>query len=66
MKIAVDRERCQGHSRCFAHAPDLFTVDELGYASAARQGTVTVDRENDARLAAANCPERAIRLDEDN
>jgi ferredoxin len=27
-KVHVDRERCQGHVRCNALAPELFALDE--------------------------------------
>jgi ferredoxin len=60
MKIAVDADRCQGHARCYALAPDLFDVDDYGQSSVVGDGTVPVDREERARLAIANCPELAI------
>lgn len=64
MRVRVNRERCQGHNRCYALAPDLFDVDELGYAGAIGDGQVAPDREEQARLAVANCPEHAIELEE--
>ena len=27
MRIVIDREKCQGHNRCFAEAPALFGLD---------------------------------------
>ena len=32
LKVSVDQERCQGHARCHALAPELFALDELGNA----------------------------------
>ncbi|NLA35828.1 MAG: ferredoxin [Actinobacteria bacterium] len=64
MKISVDTERCQGHNRCCALAPDLFVIDDLGYATASSTGDLDPSDERDAQLAAANCPEHAIRLDD--
>ena len=32
MKIKYDRELCQGHNRCHSLAPELFEVDDLGWA----------------------------------
>ncbi len=32
MKIHVDAEKCQGHNRCYALAPELFDVDDYGNA----------------------------------
>ena len=64
MKVRVDAELCQGHSRCYEIAPDLFDIDEIGLAHAVVDGVVPSDRQDAARLAAANCPERAIVLEE--
>ena len=60
MKISVDEDRCQGHSRCMALAPELFEVDDYGVSSVRIDGDVPAELEDKARLAAANCPERAI------
>ena len=60
MKIRVDPERCQGHSRCYAIAPDLFDVDEFGTSTARNDGDVPPGREEAARSAVRNCPEHAI------
>ncbi len=65
MRVHVDGDRCQGHNRCYAIAPDLFDVDDLGYAHELNDGVVPSGRENEARLAVANCPELAIELSED-
>ena len=34
MRVVVDREKCQGHNRCYALAPEVFDVDDLGFAFA--------------------------------
>jgi len=62
MKVRVDPDRCQGHARCYALAPDLFDVDDYGQSAARGDGTVPAGREDAARLAAANCPEFAIEI----
>jgi ferredoxin len=59
MKLSVDPNKCQGHGRCYALAPDLFDLDDIGNASA-REPEISEDRRADAELAAANCPESAI------
>jgi ferredoxin len=64
MRITVDSNRCQGHNRCAAIAPDLFDIDELGNASEHAGGFVPVGEEDEARMAIANCPERAITVEE--
>jgi ferredoxin len=60
VKVQIDPERCQGHGRCYDIAPELFGDDEEGYGQVLGDGTVTPDRERQARLAEFNCPERAI------
>lgn len=60
-RLVVDPEKCQGHNRCHALAPDLFKVDELGFASASGERVPSALIEK-ARLAVRNCPEFAIRL----
>jgi ferredoxin len=65
MKVHVDAERCQGHGRCYALAPDLFEPDDLGNGSEVGDGSVPPDRQDTARLAVANCPEQAIEILDD-
>jgi ferredoxin len=65
MRVHVDQERCQGHNRCFALAPSLFDIDDYGQSHERNDGVVPPDQEDKARLAAANCPEFAIVIDED-
>ncbi len=65
MRVHVVSERCQGHNRCYAIAPDLFDVDDLGYAHETNDGQVPAGQVEQARLAAANCPELAIEISED-
>jgi ferredoxin len=60
VKIRVDPDKCQGHSRCIGIAPDLFEADDYGLSSVIGDGTVPADREAAARLAIANCPEYAV------
>jgi ferredoxin len=60
-RLAVDADRCQGHNRCHALAPDLFRIDELGFASVIRE-EVAPELLEKAKLAVRNCPEFAIRL----
>lgn len=62
MKVTVDEARCQGHKRCVAVAPELFEVDDLGYARAIGDGVVHGAGRLAAALAVANCPEFAISI----
>ncbi len=64
MRVIVDEEKCQGHNRCFALAPELFDVDDYGTAIALNDGVIPAELEDKARLAAANCPEYAITIED--
>jgi len=65
MKLQIDSERCQGHGRCYDLAPGLFGDDDDGYGRVLADGAVPAGAEHQARLAVANCPERAISLAEE-
>jgi ferredoxin len=64
MKVRVDQDKCQGHSRCYSLAPELFDVDDLGQAHERNGGLVPPGLEDRARLATANCPEYAIEIED--
>lgn len=66
MIVRVDQHACQGHGRCFALAPDVFELDELGMSSVIGDGVVAPGQEAVVRLVAANCPEFAVTIDEDS
>ena len=62
MRVTIDSDRCQGHCRCVALAPDLFEADEMGYGQVIGDGAVNADQVERARLAVNNCPEYAVEL----
>ena len=62
MRLQINSDLCQGHGRCYDLAPELFGDDDEGFGQVAGAGVVPPDRDREARLAAANCPERAIEL----
>jgi ferredoxin len=64
MKITLDRDACQGHNRCYLLAPEVFDVDDEGYALVRIDGDVPAELEEKARLAAENCPEYAITVED--
>jgi ferredoxin len=66
MKVQIDPERCQGHGRCYDLVPDLFGDDDEGFGMVLGDGAVQAGKEREARLAVANCPERAIDLIEES
>ena len=62
MRVRIDEERCQGHGRCYALAPEVFESDDIGNAVVLADGVVPAGREDSARLAVDNCPEYAIEV----
>ncbi|PPJ25809.1 ferredoxin [Nocardia nova] len=61
MRVNVDPQRCQGHALCAATAPDLFELDEHGYAIAADR-FVPDEQAAAAETAVTTCPEQAIEI----
>ena len=66
MHVQVDSEKCQGHNRCYVICPELFDVDDLGFAVVLNDGEVPDGLEERARMAVANCPEFAISISEES
>ena len=58
--LRVASEKCQGHARCHALAPELFELDEFGNARETSGTLVPPELEDKAFTAQANCPEGAI------
>ena len=56
----IDRDACMGSGNCVFWAPAVFDLDDDGVAIVS--GDV-VGREDQVRVAAANCPTSAIRVD---
>jgi ferredoxin len=76
VRIQIDADRCTGHGRCYALAPELFDCDDDGHGEvradvrdaggdAHRSGVLADDQVPRAKLAVDNCPEAAISLVED-
>ena len=63
-RVHVDPDKCQGHNRCYAIAPGLFDVDDLGMSSEIGLGEVPAGQVDLARRAQANCPEHAVSVTE--
>ena len=60
MRVKVNADKCEGHNRCCALAPEIFDVDDYGAATALNDGNVPPELEAKAKLAVENCPEYAI------
>lgn len=64
--VSVDPQRCQGHARCLAFAPEVFEFDDEGYSYIPEERSRFVELPEDLKLAIANCPERAILVKEES
>jgi ferredoxin len=61
VRIKLDRTVCDGFGVCGLHAPELFSLDEWGYATLVdRSGNVPAWQEAKVRKALASCPVSAI------
>jgi ferredoxin len=60
MKVKVDSAKCDGFGTCAAHAPNVFLLDEWGYAYVEGDGTVPENEEDLVRRAIIDCPVHAI------
>ena len=62
MRVSVDDDVCAGHGVCTVLCPDIFVLEDAGYARAVTE-EVPLELEASAREAAVRCPTQAIRLD---
>jgi ferredoxin len=62
MKVRVDSAVCDGFGKCAGHAPNIFELDEWGYAIVKGDGAVPEGEEGPARRAAIDCPVQAIHI----
>ena len=62
MRVTVDNDKCQGHGRCYAMAPEVYDADEEGRGEVIAPDVPESLREP-AELGLANCPESAIRVE---
>jgi ferredoxin len=63
VKVSVDLSLCTGHGRCYALCPEIFREDEAGHCEI-DQPDVPEKLESKARMAAENCPEQAISVED--
>jgi ferredoxin len=60
MKVRLESATCDGFGTCAEHSPELFELDEWGYASVKGDGEVALELETKVRRAVADCPVHAI------
>jgi ferredoxin len=63
VRIRLDADLCTGHGRCYTLAPELFDCDDEGHG-VVLASEVADGLEDQAWLAAQNCPERCITVEE--
>jgi ferredoxin len=61
MRIVVDLELCQGHAQCEDVAPDIFEVDDNGFARVLSDSPGESARRR-VEEAVRRCPADAIRI----
>lgn len=61
VRVTVDVAKCVGHGRCYELAPEVFGEDERGYCTVLLEELPSA-QEKPALVAAANCPEDAIKV----
>jgi ferredoxin len=61
--LSVDRELCDGYGNCIFVAPKLFGLDDENLVFLLKTA-VEPDEREDALLAVAECPRRAIAMSE--
>ena len=67
MKLRVDVDRCTGHGRCYALAPDVFGADEYGHCELLATGPLDGAQLEQAITGVQSCPEQALGfLDDDD
>ena len=64
MRATVDGDLCEGYATCVSIAPDLFELDEWGYAQLKVSGELAPDQEALARDSALECPMNAIGIED--
>jgi ferredoxin len=65
VRVILDQAACTGHGRCYTLAPEVFDADDQGHC-VVREAVVSSELAPQARVGAANCPERAIEVVEED
>ena len=62
MRVAVDDDLCGGHGVCTTLCPEIFVLEDAGYARALLE-QVPDEHETAVREAEMRCPTKAIRVE---
>jgi len=64
LKVVVNRDKCVGYGICAEICPEVFKLDENGFAYV--DGDAPIELEEAVREACDNCPEEAITAEKSN
>lgn len=65
MRVAVDRDLCQGHAMCELEAPDVFSVPKSGTVNLLTERP-SEQHQDAVRLAVKYCPTHALSIEEES
>ena len=65
MRVKLNPERCSGHARCFAVAPEVYDIDDNGFCLPLPDQQLSSDLEAAARDGVDACPENALTIIEE-
>ena len=60
VRLVFDAARCDGHAICALRCPELFSLDDWGYAAVDTLPAPTQEIADRARRAARSCPNGAL------
>lgn len=60
MRIKLDKTICDGFGPCATHAPEVFSLDDWGYAATRNGRPISADHRDGVRRAILDCPVHAI------
>lgn len=64
VKVVVDGAKCKGHGQCAMIAPDVFFINDAGFAEVCTDVVVTSELRERLEDASLMCPESAIEIEE--
>lgn len=62
MQVEIIKSKCQAYGNCADEAPEVFRLDDSGYAELVHEGQVPPGQQAEARTGALSCPAQAIIL----
>jgi len=65
LRAHVDPTKCEGFGPCHDALPEVFSLDEWGYAYTENDGLVPEGKEEEARRAVDSCPVQAVTVSEE-